>query len=555
MYGYVYSRVKEVVPPDAQVAFETCVKGMMQRVAQWGPTNDETHFDIAAVLGMRLAADALKDPASMKLAEDYARRVFSDEHFYNNAGYFPDQGCFDAGYNGLSMYFATWLALDAPDWTFAVDAVKKAWKLRGYLLLPEPDGTFAGPAHFNARTNCDVLHDQWEWPFKYVAGAFLTDDAACQAKFPDAETLALGLKPAMGEFNAQLHENPGFLANDKLKSSPWRFSLWPDSGQFPMHNYAFDYYPKGYYEHRLDLEKKNSPLLKVPFLRPGNFTENFGKAFLFAKREKFGVVVHTGPVSEFQGDGHVEFVGPFGLSGGSLSSFWTPATGSVILGSRGGMPFPNHNPPNFDLPEEWRLWPVHAVAGVTADGKNFTSARIQKPDATYDIAKDKTTVKVAGVIPSVTMGNTRSIEGKLDYNRAFEVDDKGLTVTTSVAGDGKDKITELYEVIPVFLREYSRQAKAVPTVIEFESEGKFVPATDQYTIASAVRLARFDGAVVIRFSKPRHIKLSPADWMGKYIDHASCRNILIDLLDNNELPTSIKDAKSVTYRIEPENKK
>jgi len=86
----------------------------------------------------------------------------------------------------------------------------------------------------------------------------------------------------------------------------------------------------------------------------------------------------------------------------------------------------------------------------------------------------------------------------------FHLDDKGLRVETRVSGDGKDQITELYEVLPVFLREAALQPKATPTTIEFQAGGKWAPATAEYRDkVTAVKLTRFDGAVQIKFDQPR----------------------------------------------------
>jgi len=511
---------------------------------------------------MRLAADVVKDPEISKLAKDYAQRVFSDEWYYHPAGYFADQGCLDAGYQGMSLYWGTWLALAAPDWPFVGDAVKKSWRLRGYLLLPDPDGTLVGPAHFNARTSSDVLKDQWDWPFRYVAGAFLTDDAACQARFPSEEQLKNGAAAAVGELGAQIAENPGGQKSENLKSSPWRWSLWPDAPAFPMNNFAYDYYPKGYYAHRKELEQKNSPLLKYPFQRIGEFTESFGKVFLIAKRPTFGAIIHSGPVSEFQGEGHTEFAGPFGFGGGSLSAFWTPATGSVLLGRRGGMPFPNQTPPNFDTLETWRQWPIHAVIGQTpapkvppgqppVPGKVFTSARIQNPNPVYEVTGSIATVKVGGTIPATTIGTDKALTGKLEYARTFALDDRGLRVETSVKGDGADQIAELYEVLPVFLREAGSQPAKATTEIQFQVAGQWTTPTEKFTEnVQTVRLERFAGTVEIRFDRPRRVKLSPADWADKYLTRAMCRNVLVDLLESGDKAAPIKDAKTVRYQLQ-----
>ena len=45
-------------------------------------------------------------------------------------------------------------------------------------------------------------------------------------------------------------------------------------------------------------------------------------------------------------------------------------------------------------------------------------------------------------------------------------------IETAITGDGADAVAELFEVLPVFLRDLERQPKSTPTKIEFQSAGK-----------------------------------------------------------------------------------
>lgn len=95
------------------------------------------------------------------------------------------------------------------------------------------------------------------------------------------------------------------------------------------------------------------------------------------------------------------------------------------------------------------------------------------------------------------------------------------------------------------------QPKAEPTVIEFEINGRWTPATESPAAnVTTARLRRFAGAVDVVFDKPARLKLAPA-WTDSYMSHASCRNILIDLLGDKAAPSPIKEVLSVSYRIEP----
>jgi len=130
--------------------------------------------------------------------------------------------------------------------------------------------------------------------------------------------------------------------------------------------------------------------------------------------------------------------------------------------------------------------------------------------------------------------------------------DKGVHVETTLSGDGKDQVAELYETIPVYLRDAQKQAQATPTTIEFQVGGQWVPATAEYQEkVTAVKLSRFAGAVQITFDHPSRIKLSPTDWTDTVFTRGVCRNVMVDLLEGGDKPAVLKEAKTVGYRIEP----
>jgi hypothetical protein len=222
----------------------------------------------------------------------------------------------------------------------------------------------------------------------------------------------------------------------------------------------------------------------------------------------------------------------------------------VILGQRGSIT----NDKSFDSVESWRTWPNHSVSGVTADGVFFTSARIQKPDTSITTKGNTGSVKVAGTIPASITGQAKRISGKYDYSRSFQIDEKGVGVETSVRGDGKEPLAELYEVLPIYLRDTKDQPKATPTVIEFQVGDKWLAATDTSTEkVKAVRLTRFTGAVIVTFDQPRRVKLSATDWADTYLSRGTARNVLIDLLESDK-PTALKHTTTIGYRIKAEQR-
>jgi len=552
--GSPYLGVKDLLPPEVQKAYASGVRKMARRIMDWGPKGEEPNLDMSAPVGLWYAAQVVNDPAFTKEVEAHARMMFTDPKYFHPAGYFVERGGLDVGFGGMANFFAIWAAL-ASDWPFAGEAVERIYRLRAHLCLPEPDGTITGPTHFNSRLGSPANTDQWHWDgARDHSAAMITDEAACQIKMPSPERLAAAAARRAGAFNHQIKENPRVRENgklrhirsDEIRSHPWKWRMFP-SWNFPAGvNPGYEFYRKGACAHRVKLEKTGSPYLESPFRRSGTFIRNFADAFTVAKMPSYGVILHTGPVGRQRGDdGLFQFTGPMGFGGGQLSAFWTPATGSVILGRRRGM----HWEKTFDTVEEWRIWPIHAVSGCVPDGRAFTSARIVEPEVTSEIERNRGTIKVAGVIPSMQLAQGKLLKGRIEYARTFTIDHGKVRIETKIKADGKDKPAELYETLPIFLGEGPKQATAAATAIEFQVGGTWAPATEKYRDkVTAVRLTRFKGAVRITFDRPRRVKLSPRKWQDTYLTRAVCRNVMIDLLETGGKDSTIDGAR-VSYEI------
>jgi len=550
-----YNGFKDEISSDARQAFQEGVKRFSRKLIAWGLKGEEPNLDYTVVLGLWYATQVCADDEAFKKeAEAHVKMMLSDPRYFHPAGYVIERGGLDLGFAGQTNQFVVATAL-ASDWPFAKEAVEKIYRLRSHLTLPEPDGTITGPAAFNTRL-CSPAHaDQWDMGWREQAALMVTDEAACWVKLPAAEDLSkAGFKRA-SEFARQVAENPIFsgngsaetpyvyFKNEQIPGQPWRTAIF-DNWQFPLSmNFGYEFYRKGSYAHLADLHAKKSPMLQLPFARPGTFVRDFGSAFVVAKQADYGVVLHTGPVgTQKAGDPLFQLGAPLGFGGGQISAFWTPATGSVILGRRGGM---IHGNP-FDKIEEWRNWPLHAVSGATADGTVFTSARIATPATDVDAKKDHAKATVKGQLTAMKLvpdaeskpdkpklnNYDAPLAGKVDYARTFKIEGKKLEVETKVTSSGEEKIAELYETIPVYLRDLKSQPNATPTAIEFEVDGKWVTPTDAFTDkVKAVKLTRFDGAVEIKFEHPVRIKLSPTEWKDTVaLAFGSCRNLMIDLM-------------------------
>ena len=228
------------------------------------------------------------------------------------------------------------------------------------------------------------------------------------------------------------------------KPQPWRESHWSNDL-----NYAYEFYQPGYYQRRRKLERDDSPLLKPLYLRDERFVREFDKAFTIARFDGFAAAIHTGPV----GGIHQEWQRPYGFGGGGLCAFWTPDAGPVILARRRGV-----QGAVYDRFDEWRLWPVHAVSGLTGSGDLVTSTRIQQPEVESQCSATEAQVRVSGVLPKYIAAQQQTVPTGLRYERRFVLSAAGVRIETSVQAAGDDQLAELYETIPVFLRRDRRAA-------------------------------------------------------------------------------------------------
>ncbi len=572
-FGFGYAGFKDLLPAEVQAAYATGMERYARRILDWGLKGEEANMDLIAAASLWYAYDASSDETLRSAIEDHIKTIFTAPKYFHPAGYWLERGGLDIGFAGMANYFANWSALKS-NRDYANDAIDRLYRLRAHLILTEPDGSKVGPTHFNNRLGSDPHDDQWAWgDARDYAASQITDEAAHLVRPTPAGIAEAAAHRASSEFNHHIQENivdivrtraAGdyvYFANHELQSSPWQLRMWYN-WNFPVTlNPGYDHYRAGAWARRQTLEQANSPMLKAPFERGETFVRNFADAFIVAKMAGYAAIVHTGPIGrQDPEEKNFQFHAPLGFGGGQLSAFSTPTSGAALLGRRAGQ---NWDKP-FDIVKEWRLWPIHAVSGETTDGKVFTSARIADPKVTTDLNAMGGTVTVSG--PLVAFKTVKdpaaddpakardllyddTLTGEIGYARTFTFNPDGVTVATTLNGDGKDTIAELYETLPVFHRRDHNQAGPV-TAIEFQVGKGWIDATDQPAKnVDAVKLSRFNGAIEIRFDKPRTVKLAPGEWRDSHMSRALCRTILIDLLATDGKPAKVDGEKTVTYTI------
>ena len=541
-WAYAYKVAKDVLPDEAKEAFEDGLIRMFEKLEKWGPTGIHADMDTRAAPGVLYVAESVESEDLSKRAYDYIDTIL-DRHF-KPAGYIDHGGAYDASYNGISLYHLTWAAYMS-EYPPLVEALEKMVKLKSHLTLPDPDGDRNTPHHSNSSSPSDAAGDQWTTHFRNAGIAGLVDGVGELAllgseNIVNASTMLENMEYRAGlingssgreDFDAPISGGPG----------QWKREHWTET----HFNAIALNYKKGHYS---KLRSAGDQELKLPFERKNNFVESFDDKFLVAKQDGYGTILFNDRLSWWTKEGQTEKLNGFG--GGNLSAFWTPKTGTVLLGVARGTRFGGH-----DL-DDWAMWPVHALSGETENGRAFSSALQRHPEATYDLGNNPPIVTMEGNLANTYSDPTNGLQGTVKYKRKFSLEQGGINVTTMVmvdstnAADSKNKINQLYEILPVFLRDESTQSNDQITTIEFEVNGNWQSASTTLKRASRIRLNRFGEEVMIQFSQPRNVKLSPED-LYINIDNNSgphIRNIMIDLLDTENKPAILKD-QLVTYKI------
>jgi hypothetical protein len=535
-WAYPYGVIKDELPQNVRRAYEKGLIKMFERLEEWGTTGIHADMDVGALVGILYTAKYVDSENLQRRAERHVDMIL-DKHF-KDPGYIDHGSAYDAGYNGISAYFINFAA-QLSEYKPLIEAVKKMSRLKAYMTLPDPDGREFSPFHSNPSSGGDAPHDYWGSYNREVGMARYSDDAVYLALSGGKRSVqTLNQMGADMERMLRFLHHPGsgeFLEKSDKKPGKWKHEHWIDGQSL---NATAMYMQDDLYPRLKSLQQSNSKLTKSPFSRDGDFTESLGDKMLSVKRQSYGTIIFNDRLSWWTKEGQTETINGFG--GGNLSAFWTPSTGTVLLSgtktAHGG---------GLDL-KDWQKWPMHAVSGEASSGRAFSSGIQRYPKANYELNRTNPRISLSGDLTDIYADPTDALQGKAKYNRIFDIKDNGIEVTTSVEGDGSNRIKSLYEILPVYLRHGRMQKNERPTEIQFEVNGSWQNAGTSLKTVSRIRLKRFSGAVIINFENPRQIKLSnDTFYQAKNSTKGmNARNIMIKMGDFSRLGNS-----SVSYFI------
>jgi hypothetical protein len=577
IWAYTFLHVCDVVDPPVADAYLAGLERMVAVMLKLAPRDINTNMDCKELIVLMLMDHIHHGDAAKQSHVAEARRILfgaadrnpanSDgkKGIFHPAGYIGEMDGPEASYNGIALFHLADAALGSrgdPGWdAFMPEVIERMIRFKAYNTFPDPDGCWNGSSSWAKRTNNGYPRDQRGRYWRDLAAGMLTDEALYLVPratkwrdrpdgmiLPDRATL-LALHEHKTKILNQKFERT-LAASKSVKPAKPLESKWPADLV-----YTYDYYIPGSYDRLLEKCRKGNTLLSPPFARDADFNICFDGEFWIAKQRGWGFQVESVPD---MGRGYDEG-GSGALAGGSLATFWSKATGSVILGK---------------LPAKWNHvtwdgvadWTTHHLWGRGADGNAFSSARNRKPEITYDDPSNPKRVTAVGAIGAdgSKRANPKStLTGEVRYERAFQMRENGLHVTSVLHSDETDTLTELWETLPVFLRDGRDQKDLPDTAIELRVKDSWLrvveaPGADKSKSTAAgqlvgaveaVRLTRFGASVVIRFDQPQRVKPAAEVWAGGYQSSNRIRNLHIDLLGSGGKAVRLPAQVKVSYEI------
>lgn len=510
MYGYVYTYCNSVMTSTAKAAFLAGMVRMFNRIEGWGPNGINADMDQPAHLGMWYTGE-LNDDESLRIrAREYSKLVM-DSHF-SPAGYIDHGGGYDGSYMGISLVYLLW-AYYVTGYGFIREAITAAYRLKTSMIFPDPNGvTFNSPSDFNTATAHGASNDQHNSYQKAVGYAMAIDEAKCII-FTGRDNLGFdpqGVKSTVATMKSDIstwvtsiNTTQDWLVEDTTAAPTWAEKHWVEAPViFPS------YFRSSFWSELIAADANASDIKELPCKRTEDFVYNFNNEFLSFKFGRFAGIISTPPMPWWAED-----LGIPGFVGGAVSAFWTLDGGSAILAKSRG-----YQGADADDWTNYRDWGVNHIWGTLTGGDKFSSARNNVRDVDYtEDGNKRGTVSIEGTFLGAANPDGGVTRG-LRYHRIFDVDATGLTVSSAIYSDGVDDVSEMYETIPLYLRDSTDDA--TDATIRYHSGGSWSTLGTTFIQTRRIAHTRNDSTVIIEFDSKRWVRLTDNPWTTVYQEGA-----------------------------------
>lgn len=535
-HAYVYKQTKHLMPKEVRVAYEAGLLHSFRLLETLRPSGTGGgDMETFQIVGMWYVADEL-DYFDLKSAwKKRAMQVIAQNFKGDNATH-QHGGGIDLSYDGIARYFITWAVAASKDPDLSA-VLRQMDHFKSELIFPEPDGFTSGPTHMNTATAMYPADDQWSFEYRdFMETAITTENAYLHNQVRRPKWFRENTLLTVNEMREGLSRVIGYA--NKFHQTDQLITTAPEPWVKPAHWIDIDYsthiYQGGLYKTLSGLHRENSEQLVLPVADKKSYVHVYGEEMATFKFDDYAGAIHFGNV-------HNRWAGNIsGFGGGAISNLWTADGGSYIQGRTRGAQ--TQAPDTWEDARDPLQWSTHALTGITADGKSFSSARILHPERTLKTGDKELEVTVTGEIGDEASDPFNAITAPLDYSRTFQVNQQGVEVNTQLNTSKSPQMSALFEVIPVFIR-HKRQTETsdAQAQIHFRTKGSknWIPASRDFTDkVTSIRIIRHGTPFYINLCDPLRVKVSASEWEIYQGYHT---NILIDLLEGkNSLPEKLK---------------
>ena len=577
MWVMAYGHLKDNLSAEVQAAFEAGFADMVSFLESWdggfadegkeGDLDTKTIAALARLYGQTTNADL--QGRILTLVKNYlfggvngnATTIIDfSKAIFNPGGFIKQLDGPATTYDGVARYYlleAVSAVYEDQEWAFLWDTdgvVDRMLAWKSYQHLGDPDDFYDGPSAYSARTANSHVYDQQgdrTWRDTYAAllynsGRYLGQSyrSGNPYGFPTAAEMQDAMQTRINNVNAN-----GFASPDTLAGAEWVLDSWPR--QYPYFYDAYDFIGKGngYVSAHRNFVNQQSDLIKPYFDKAGDFDVNIGEAdVMWASKgndgsQDFGFLVETFPIAGGWG----------GLKGGSLQAFWTEDTGIVFLGKSRGRLSAGATIQDSYTNLHWAA--AHHAWGYFENGDVFSTATEEIPTgSTYNLGGEQPSVVFESQIWAQKLG-VQDLTNPIAYSRVFTKVADGLQITTSFTPDANAQgyqVGELWESLPVFLRDGNDQATLNDATIEYGDGIGWLALPDSLVETSVLRIGRDFGSgpsfVYVRFEKPERVRLNAQVWTTNYQTDNRIRSIDIDLHGETGVAIGFPEV-AITYTI------
>ncbi len=536
--AFTLLKVKDVLPPEVVKAWGEALLWLAEgtnEMKPMGPQNMRLSFPVA----LYYCYLATGNERFKQLSEEWQDKViFSDAfspagHFWEGAGRGPD-----GSYNGIALHRAAELYSISKD-PRLLDLLRKAYRLKSYMTLVEPDGKWIGATHFNDRDPASFANDQFQG--REVQFALEVPDAVAflQGKrgiWPDViepEKIRKSIETAHLKPNKLILAAHGWGLAPGYHDTPSQFGR---VGTLPLFLYQED---------TAELMKACSVEHKLPILEKENFTENFNNEFIVVRRPGYHISLYAGRITASD-RGATNLAGMFGgkagnfngFGGGGISSFWTPTAGTLLIGRHSACEGYERGQFETRFAPGWQDWTNNHIVGQTLNDKILTSARVAQPELTHETKGEVETFIISGTMPKKLMKQGEICAADVSYERRFDLFPTHVEVALTLSTDELIEFKALYETLPMLLA-------ADTSVVMLDSKGGVLASEgiERVEGVKELQILRLGGGVRVIFKDPVVIAQ-----VSKKVDTTVLKPIISVLAIQVELPTRLDPASNQTLR-------